>query len=128
MLGDGLYGIAMAWWITQELGSPAALAGYALCWFIPTVTLPFIAGSLVDRTSRKALIVAMDSAQGLAVTALAILLATGSFQLWHVYLGALSYWHRAGLYTGRRSMPLSPTSCLKMLYRGRTACMRPLRA
>src|SRR3954467_7247467 len=78
MLGDGLYGIAMAWWITQELGSAAALAGYALCWFIPTVTLPFVAGSLVDRTSRKALIVAMDSAQGLAVTALAILLATNN--------------------------------------------------
>lgn len=89
MLGDGLYGIAMAWWITQELGSATALAGYALCWFIPTVTLPFIAGSLVDRTSRKALIVLMDGAQGLAVTALAILLATGNLQLWHVYIGAI---------------------------------------
>ncbi len=89
MLGDGLYGIAMAWWITQELGSATALAGYALCWFIPTVTLPFIAGSLVDRSSRKALIVLMDGAQGLAVTALAILLATGNLQLWHVYVGAI---------------------------------------
>lgn len=89
MMGDGLYGIAMAWWITQELGSATALAGYALCWFIPTVTLPFIAGSLVDRTSRKALIVMMDGAQGLAVTALAGLLATGNLQLWHVYAGAI---------------------------------------
>lgn len=89
MLGDGLYGIAMAWWITQELKSPIALAGYALCWFIPTVTLPFVAGSLVDRTSRKALIVTMDSLQGLAVTLLAILLATGNLLLWHVYLGAV---------------------------------------
>jgi MFS family permease len=89
MLGDGLYGIAMAWWITQELGSATALAGYALCWFIPTVTLPFIAGSLIDRTSRKGLIVAMDGAQGLAVTGLAALLATGNLQLWHVYVGAI---------------------------------------
>src|SRR5690349_8832265 len=31
LLGDGLYGIAMAWWITQTLGSATALAGYALC-------------------------------------------------------------------------------------------------
>ena len=53
MLGDGLYGIAMAWWITQQLGSATALAGYALCWFIPAVTLPFIAGSLIDRANRK---------------------------------------------------------------------------
>src|SRR5204863_146122 len=89
MLGDGLYGIAMAWWITQELGSATALAGYALCWFIPTVTLPFLAGSLIDRSSRKALIVMMDGAQGLAVTALAILLGTGSLQLWQVYAGAV---------------------------------------
>src|SRR5438046_717580 len=60
LLGDSLYGIAMAWWITQELGSPTALAGYALCWFIPSVTMPFIAGSLIDRTSRKGLIAVMD--------------------------------------------------------------------
>lgn len=89
MLGDGLYGIAMAWWITQALGSATALAGYALCWFIPTVTLPFIAGSLIDRSSRKGLIIAMDAAQGLAVTVLAVLLATNSMQLWHVYIGAI---------------------------------------
>ncbi|MFL5734532.1 MAG: MFS transporter [Chloroflexia bacterium] len=89
MLGDGLYGIAMAWWITQELGSATALAGYALCWFIPSVTLPFIAGSLIDRTNRKTLIAIMDGAQGLAVTALAALLATGNLQLWQVYAGAV---------------------------------------
>ena len=89
MLGDGLYGIAMAWWITQELGSASALAGYALCWFIPTVTLPFIAGSLIDRTSRKGLIALMDGAQGVAVTALAALLAMGRLELWQVYAGAV---------------------------------------
>ncbi len=89
MLGDGLYGIAMAWWITQTLGSATALAGYALCWFIPSVTLPFIAGTLIDRSSRKALICLMDGAQGVAVTMLAGLLATGNLQLWHVYAGAV---------------------------------------
>src|SRR4051794_36505195 len=47
MMGDGLYGIALAWWITRELGSATALAGYALCWFIPAVTMPLLAGSLV---------------------------------------------------------------------------------
>lgn len=89
MVGDGLYGIAMAWWITQTLGSPTALAGYALCWFIPTVTLPFIAGSLIDRTDRKTLIALMDGLQGVAVTVLAVLLATNQMQLWHVYIGAV---------------------------------------
>lgn len=89
MLGDGLYGIALAWWITQQLGSATALAGYALCWFIPAVTLPFIAGSLIDRTNRKMLIATVDSIQGLAVTGLAVLLATGNMQLWHVYAGAV---------------------------------------
>jgi DHA3 family macrolide efflux protein-like MFS transporter len=89
MLGDGLYGIAMAWWITLELGSATALAGYALCWFIPSITLPFIAGSLIDRSSRKGLIALMDGAQGLAVTALAVLLSTGNLQLWQVYAGAV---------------------------------------
>jgi MFS family permease len=89
LLGDGLYGIAMAWWITQTLGSATALAGYALCWFIPTVTLPFVAGSLIDRANRKTLIAMMDGLQGLAVTVLAILLATGRLELWHVYAGAV---------------------------------------
>jgi DHA3 family macrolide efflux protein-like MFS transporter len=89
LLGDGLYGIAMAWWITQTLGSATALAGYALCWFIPTVTLPFVAGSLIDRANRKALIALMDGLQGIAVTVLALLLATGRLELWHVYVGAV---------------------------------------
>ncbi|MGI8587850.1 MAG: MFS transporter [Chloroflexia bacterium] len=89
MIGDGLYGIALAWWITQTLGSATALAGYALCWFIPSVTLPFLAGSLIDRSNRKIVISAMDGLQGLAVTALAVLLGTGNMQLWHVYAGAV---------------------------------------
>jgi DHA3 family macrolide efflux protein-like MFS transporter len=89
LLGDGLYAIAMAWWITQELGSATALAGYALCWFIPAVTLPFIAGSLIDRANRKALIALMDGLQGLSVTVLALLLATGNLQLGYVYAGAV---------------------------------------
>jgi MFS family permease len=89
MLGDGLYGIALAWWITQQLGSATALAGYALCWFIPVVTLPFVAGSLIDRTNRKMLIATIDGLQGLSVTLLALLLWTGNMQLWHVYLGAI---------------------------------------
>jgi MFS family permease len=89
LLGDGLYTIAMAWWITQTLGSATALAGYALCWFIPTVTLPFVAGSLIDRANRKALIALMDGLQGIAVTVLALLLATGRLELWHVYAGAV---------------------------------------
>ncbi|HMA36070.1 MAG TPA: MFS transporter [Chloroflexia bacterium] len=89
LMGDGLYGIAMAWWITQALGSATALAGYALCWFVPAVTMPFIAGSLIDRANRKLLIAVMDGAQGLAVTTLAILLASSNLQLWHVYIGAV---------------------------------------
>src|SRR5947209_1163018 len=84
LLGDGLYGIAMAWWITQTLSSATALAGYALVWFVPAVTMPLIAGTLVDRANRKALIVLMDGAQGLTVTALAALLGTGTLQLWEV--------------------------------------------
>ncbi len=89
MLGDGLYGIALAWWITQKLGSATALAGYALCWFIPAVTLPFLAGSLIDRMDRKMLIAVIDGIQGLAVTTLAVLLWTDNMQLWHVYAGAV---------------------------------------
>src|SRR5205085_9520002 len=62
---------------------------YALCWFVPSVTMPFLAGSLVDRSNRKGLIVLMDGLQGLAVTILALLLAANNLQLWEVYVGAV---------------------------------------
>src|SRR5215211_5322930 len=61
-IGGFLYEIALAWWVLQETGSAAAMAGVLIFAFTPMVLFLVIGGVAVDRLPRVQLMLASDLA------------------------------------------------------------------
>lgn len=86
MLGSGLSSFGLMVWLYERTH---AATPYALAFL--TSTLPFIffaplAGHLVDRRSRKAIIILADSGDALVTLAILVLVAQKRLEPWMVYL------------------------------------------
>ena len=86
LLGSQLVQFALIWWLTKTTGSATVLATATLVGLLPQVILGPVSGALVDRWSRRAIMIVADSVIALATVALAILFLTGNVQFWYVYL------------------------------------------
>mgnify|MGYP001040112946 CR=1 FL=1 len=77
---------ALTIWVYQETGQATALALVALFSFAPAIFFSPIAGAIVDRVSRKKVMIASDFAAGLSTVALLILYSTGYLEIWHLWV------------------------------------------
>jgi len=85
MTGSGMTRFALTIWVWQETGEATALALVALFSFAPAIIFSPIAGAIVDRVSRKKVMIASDLAAGLSTVALLILYLTGLLEIWHLW-------------------------------------------
>ena len=86
LFGTQLVQFALIWWLTETTGSATVLATATLVGVLPNVFLAPVAGVLVDRWSRRTIMIASDGAVALATLALAVDFALDVVQVWHVYL------------------------------------------
>jgi len=86
LFGTQLVQFALVWWLTATTGSATVLATATLVGVPPNVFLAPVAGVLVDRWSRRTIMIASDAAVALATLALAAVFALDMVQVWHVYL------------------------------------------
>ena len=72
-LGDILYSVAIGYWVYEKTGS-SALMGImsSISMFMTMFVMPF-SGSIIDKCSRKLIIVGMDALRGVIMLALGIL-------------------------------------------------------
>jgi len=85
MTGSGMTRFALTIWVWQETGEATALAIVAIFSFAPAIFFSPIAGAIVDRVSRKRVMIASDLAAGLSTVALLILFSTGHLEIWHLW-------------------------------------------
>ncbi|UCD22581.1 MAG: MFS transporter [Chloroflexota bacterium] len=85
MTGSGMTRFALTIWVWQETGEATALAVVAMFSFAPAIFFSPIAGAIVDRVSRKKIMIASDLAAGLSTVALLILYSTGHLVIWHLW-------------------------------------------
>lgn len=85
-LGSGLTGFALPVWIYQETGSAEAFGLLFFAATVPTVLLSPVAGALVDRWDRRSVLLWSDALAALMTLAIAALLYTDSFRIWHLVL------------------------------------------
>lgn len=85
LFGSQLVQFALVWWLTRSTGSATVLAMASLMGLLPQVLLSPVAGALVDRWNRKAVMAAADAGIALATVALAALYALDAVQVWEVY-------------------------------------------
>lgn len=80
-LGDTLHYIALVVWVYQRTGSSLAVSGAVFFEVVPVILLAPVAGVVIDRFPRKAILVTSDVVR--AVLVLALLVTTS---LWQIYL------------------------------------------
>lgn len=86
IFGSHLVGFAFVWYLTEKTGSATVLAIGSLVQVIPGVVISPIAGALVDRWNRKAVLAVFDSITALFTLLLALMFMFDSAQIWHIYL------------------------------------------
>ncbi len=86
IIGSGLTGFGLAAWIFLQTGEATPFALTALFSNLPRVLLSPIAGSVADRYNRRRIMILADSAAALVTLGAAVLLFSGSLQVWHIYV------------------------------------------
>jgi len=86
LLGTAMTGFALTIWAWEITGEATALALVGFFTFAPTLlTAPF-AGALVDRWSRKFVMMLSDLAAVSSTVVVLLLYSTGNLQIWHLYI------------------------------------------
>lgn len=86
LFGSMLVQFALVWWLTQKTGSATILAIASLVALLPQVLLGPIAGAIVDRVSRKRMMIIADGMTALVTLALVFIVMSGNLQTWHIYV------------------------------------------
>ena len=88
LLGTAMTAFALAIWAWQITGQATALALVGFFAFAPLVLASPFAGALVDRWNRKVTMILSDLAAALSTAVVLFLFATGSLQVWHLYVSS----------------------------------------
>jgi len=99
LVGSRLVQFSLVWWLTQQTGSANVLAFASIMAILPQAILGPFAGVLVDRWNRKRVMLFADTGIALVTVVLALLYASGTVQIWHIYalmfirsLGGAFHW------------------------------------
>src|SRR5690606_38035488 len=82
LLGSQLVQFALIWYLTRETGSATVLATATLVAMLPMILVGPFAGSVVDRSARKRIMIVADSVIALATGLLALLFALNVVEIW----------------------------------------------
>lgn len=89
VMGDMIYEIALGFWVLAFTGSPALMGILMATSLLPGVLIAPFAGVVVDRTSRKKLMIIMDLIRGFTIILVAAAALMGILQLWMVFLAGI---------------------------------------
>jgi MFS transporter, DHA3 family, macrolide efflux protein len=86
MIGSSLTSFGLGIWVYQQTKSITQFALVSLSLALPIILISPFAGALVDRWSRRWVMILSDLGSGLSTLAIAILLTTNQLEIWHIYL------------------------------------------
>jgi len=88
IIGSSMTRFGLTIWAWQVTGRATALALVGLFSLVPMLVLSPIAGTVVDRWSRKKIMILGDLVAGVSTVFLLILSLLGRMEIWHIYLVA----------------------------------------
>lgn len=89
-LGSSLTAFAAAWWVFQHTGSATQFSLTVLFEVLPFVVLSPFGGVIVDRYSRRRVMILSDIVAASSSAVLLVLLLFARLEVWHVYLATLA--------------------------------------
>lgn len=88
-LGDVAYGIALGFWVLEKTGSTALMGTLMAASSLPRIIIAPFAGVVVDRSSRKWMILAMDAIRGVFIVLVALAAYAGIMEVWMVFAAGI---------------------------------------
>lgn len=85
LLGDQFHFIALSWLVLQLTGDPLTLGLMLALAGIPRALFTLVGGAITDRFSPRAVMLISDIARLVLTALLAVLVLTGSLQVWMLY-------------------------------------------
>ena len=85
-LGDGIFLVALAWFVLTTIGSASANGVILICETVPMLLLALVGGAMVDRVPRRSLLLTSDVVRGLVVAAIALLAWRHLLAFWQLAL------------------------------------------
>ncbi len=89
ILASGMTGFALSLWMYQQTQSATAMGLMQVFYITPFLIMSPIAGVMVDRYSRKLMMMVSDITGGLGTLFILLMFATGHLEFWHLYLAAV---------------------------------------
>ncbi|NEQ32173.1 MAG: MFS transporter [Leptolyngbya sp. SIO4C5] len=86
MIGSSMTWFAVSIWVWQLTGRATDLALFGFFSQLPQIFMYLISGTVVDRASRKLLMIVGDLITGVLTIILAVLYLSGHIQIWHLYM------------------------------------------
>jgi len=86
LLGSAMTRFAISVWAWQTTGQATSLALIGFFSFAPTVLLAPLAGAIIDRHSRKLVLILSDAAAAVSTLALLALHSAGALEIWHLFV------------------------------------------
>ncbi len=86
LLGSGIIGFVITWWITVETQSVFYLSLATFLIFLPQVIVTPFAGVISDRLNRKTIIFTVDSLQAILTCGLFLIFLTGFTHIWIILI------------------------------------------
>lgn len=85
-LGSSMTSYALLIWVYQQKNSTLGVALLAVCTYLPSIFLGFLAGTFVDRHDKKKIMLLCDSIAVLGTLSVYVLMSTGQLEVWNIYL------------------------------------------
>lgn len=86
LIGTAMTGFAIPIYVFGETNRVQELALLGMAFMVPLLALAPFAGAIVDRYSRKKIMIISDLASGLSTVVVFVLVATGQLEIWHLYI------------------------------------------
>src|SRR6478736_6729580 len=88
IFAEGMWAVVMALQVIELDNDPASLSLVATCLGAGLVAFVLVGGLAADRISQRAIIIAVETVNVIAVSAIAILGLIGALQVWHMAVAA----------------------------------------
>ena len=85
-LGTAMTDYAVIIWVYSRKGTASSVTLLTVCTFLPTIFFRFLAGSLVDRQSKKRIMLTADLLAAFGTLAVFVLHSADVLQIWHLYV------------------------------------------
>lgn len=89
LIGTWMQTTGQAWLVLKITGSPLALGTVTTLQFLPMTVFILFGGVVADRVPKRKLLITTQTLALIQAAILGLLVATGTVQLWHIYVLAL---------------------------------------